>query len=95
MKTIVIKDAAGTFAENKDVARKLRLEVIMPALARAEEVVVDFGGVTGATQSFVHALISDTIRKYGDEALEKVSFKDCSPVVQEIVITVTEYMQES
>ncbi|HEX8183058.1 MAG TPA: STAS-like domain-containing protein [Candidatus Saccharimonadales bacterium] len=95
MKTIVIKDAAGTFAENKDVARKLRVEIIMPALEQNEEVIIDFEGVTGATQSFVHALISDAIRKYGNEALEKISYKDCSPVVREIVITVTEYMQES
>lgn len=95
MKFIIIKDVAGTFAENKDLARQLRLEIIMPALDRKEEVTIDFGGVTGATQSFIHALISDAIRKYGDEVLETVFFKDCSPIVQEIVSTVTEYMQES
>ena len=95
MQNIIIKNFTDTFAENKDVARKLRIERIMPALERDEEITLDFSDVTGATQSFVHALISDTIRHYGDHALDLISFKNCSPVVQEIVTTVTEYMQES
>lgn len=95
MKNIKIKKFAGTFAENKDVARQLRVEYIMPALREGKEIVIDFGDVTGATQSFVHALISDPIRHYGDRALELILFKDCSPIVREIVTTVVEYMQES
>ena len=95
MKTINIKKYAGTFAENKDVARQLRIDFIMPALEKNQEITVIFKGVTGATQSFVHALISDPIRHYGDQALELISFKDCTDVVQEIISTVVEYMQES
>ena len=95
MTTVKIRKFAGTFAENKDVARRLRVEHIMPALQKDKEIIVDFGEVTGATQSFVHALISEPIRQYGNRALELISFKDCSPVVQEIVTTVVEYMQES
>jgi hypothetical protein len=95
MKTIDIKVLAGTFAENKDVAREIRIKSIMPCLEGDQEVVLDFEGVTGATQSFIHALISDAIRKYGDLALELISFKNCSPVVKEVVTTVAEYMQES
>ncbi len=95
MKTIIIKDFAGTFAENKDTAQELRIKHIMPALEKNTAIVLDFGDVTGATQSFVHALISDPLRHYGDQALDLISFKDCSPVVKEIITTVTEYMQES
>jgi hypothetical protein len=95
MKTVNIKKYAGTFAENKDVARQLRLRYIMPAIKKDEEITLDFSEVTGATQSFMHALISDAIRKYGNNSLDLLSFKDCSPIVQEIVTTVTEYMQES
>ena len=95
MQTIKIAKHAGTFAENKDVARDLRVIKIMPAIDSSKEIVLDFSGVTGATQSFVHALISDVIRQYGDTALDLISFKNCSPVVREVVTTVTEYMQES
>lgn len=92
---IRIKEYAGEFGENKDIARDLRVEKIMPALAKSETVEVDFAGVTGATQSFVHALISDAIRTHGDDVYDKLLFVNCSPVVQEIINIVADYMQES
>jgi len=58
-------------------------------------VVLNFNGIDAATQSFVHALISDLIRKYGDEVLERISFKSCNETVQKIIGIVVEYMQES
>jgi hypothetical protein len=92
---ILINKFAGTFAENKDVARELRINKIIPALKDNQEVVMDFSGVTGATQSFMHALISDAIRQYGDDVFDLLVFKNCSPVVREVVAIVAEYMQES
>lgn len=54
-----IKLTAGIagFAEDKEYARKLRREKILPALERDADVVLDFALVKYATQSFVHALI--------------------------------------
>lgn len=95
MSIILIKQLAGTFAENKDVAHEIRVEKIMPALREKQEVILDFSGVTGTTQSFMHALISDTIRRYGAGALDLILFKGCNSVVKEVVTIVTEYMQES
>lgn len=92
---ILISRFTGTFAENKDVARELRINKIMPALKEKKEVIIDFVGVTGATQSFVHALISDVIRQYGDDVFDHIIFKNCSPVVKEVITIVTDYMQES
>lgn len=92
---ITIKDCAGTFAENKDKAKELRINKIMPALANKKKVELDFGGVTGTTQSFVHALISEPIRKYRDLALDSLEYKNCSAEVKEIIKTVYDYMQES
>lgn len=93
--TILIKTKAGSFAENKDVAQELRIKRILPALERSQIVILDFSGITGATQSFMHALISDTIRIYGEGVFDQLRFKNCSPVVKEVVIIVSEYMQES
>ncbi len=92
---IKIKNLAGEFAENKDVAKELRVTKIMPTLEKGNVVVLDFSGVSGATQSFIHALISEPIRQFRDVALEKIEYKNCSAVVQEVIKTVSEYMQES
>jgi len=94
MKTIRIFDRAGAFAENKDVAKEIRLNEIIPALGGGERVVLDFTGVDAATQSFVHALISDVMRRFGNEALDKIDFKSCNETVQKIIGIVADYMQE-
>lgn len=95
MKTIKILPLTTSFAENKDVARDIRIKQINPALEKGEEITLDFAGIDAATQSFIHALISEIIRKHGSEALDKIYFKNCTETVQKIISIVTEYMQES
>lgn len=94
MKPISIFERAGAFAENKDIAREIRTQEIIPALDKNEEVTLDFDRVDAATQSFIHALISDVLRKYGNDALDRVAFKSCNETVQKIINIVVEYMQE-
>lgn len=94
MKSIRIRDRAGAFAENKDVAQALRLEEIMPSLEKNEDVVLDFEGVEAVTQSFIHALISDAIRKLGSGALDHIEFKSCNDEARKIIAIVADYMQE-
>jgi len=95
MKKIKIFPQTGSFAENKDMAREIRIKVIIPALDKKEEIILDFVDVESATQSFVHALISDLIRNYGIEVLDEIVFKNCSETVKKIINIVTEYMQET
>jgi len=95
MITIELFPYVGSFAENKDRARSIRLERIVLALDEGQEVTLDFEGVESATQSFVHALISDLIRNYGPEVIDRIYFKNCSEIVKKIVSMVVEYMQES
>lgn len=94
MKIIHIFDRAGAFAENKDVARDIRINDIIPALNKDEEITLDFSRVDAATQSFVHALLSDILRKYGVVVLDRIEFKSCNIKVQKIIEIVAEYMQE-
>jgi hypothetical protein len=86
---------AGPFAENKDVARDIRIKKLIPALESGKKIVLDFENVEGATQSFIHALISDLIRKYGNEILDEIQFKSCNEIVKGIILIVVNYMQES
>jgi len=85
----------GSFAENKDLAKTLRLKKIIPALKKKQEVTLDFEKVDSATQSFIHALISDLIRTYGADVLDRIRFKNCSETIKTIIKIVTDYMQES
>lgn len=94
MKVIRLLPLAGEFAENKDVARELRLTEIIPALEAQEEVVLDFDGIAAVTQSFIHALVSELFRKYGSDVLDHVAFKSCNETVRKIITIVVEYMQE-
>jgi len=94
MKHIELIKYTGDFAENKDIARELRLQQILPELEKGGEVVLDFHGITAATQSFVHALISDVIRKYTDAVYDKIEFKNCSPSIQQIIGIVADYMED-
>ncbi len=85
----------GEFAENKDIAKKMRVEKVMPTLSKHGEVIFDFGGVGGATQSFIHALVSDPIRKFGSVAFDNLFYKNANEDIQEIISIVYRYMQES
>ena len=95
MITIKLRNYVEAFAENKDLARSIRLKNIFPSLEKNQKVVLDFEGIDAVTQSFVHALISDVIRKHGSEVLDKVSFKSCNENVKKIIMIVIDYMQES
>ena len=91
--TIKIVDYAGSFDENKDIAREIRLGFIFPALEKGNNIILDFSGVDSSTQSFIHALISELIRKNGVDVLDEISFKDCNETIRKIISIVVEYMQ--
>ena len=71
-------DEVGGFAENKEKAKSLRVRKISPALKRAEQVEIDFDRVSLATQSFLHALIAAPIRSNDYDALDLITFSNCS-----------------
>ncbi len=89
---INIFEKTGKFAVSKDIARDIRLNELLPALEK-DEIVLNFQGVDSATQSFIHALLSDVIRNKGINILDKLTFKDCNKTVQKIITIVIEYMQ--
>lgn len=95
MTTIVMKERINGYGENKDIAKEIRQNIILPALKRSEDIIIDFDGITGVTQSFIHALLADPIRQYPDEVFDRITFKNCNDMVRVIVETVEEYMQDS
>jgi len=81
----------GKFAEDKDAAKELRKNLIMPSLAEGKRVIIDFSQVTSSTQSFVHALIAEPLQKLGEDVLEKLEFHACAPQVRTLVELVVDY----
>lgn len=95
-KTIInLKQLAGDFAENKDIAKRIRIDKIAPALEKGHQVIFNFTGVTGVTQSFIHALISKPIRDFRSIAFNNLVYKNANENIQEIISIVYRYMQES
>jgi len=95
MIAVKLRPLVGDFAENKDKAREIRLHTLLPALKDNQEITLDFEGVESATQSFIHALISDLIRTFGARALDHLYFKNCNETIQKLINIVVEYMLES
>lgn len=88
---IEIPATVGRFAENKDEARLIRIEKILPALERRKQVALDFSQVGYATQSFIHALIGEALQRYREEALEFLEFRNCSPAIRSVIELVVDY----
>ena len=92
---IRINDHTQSFAEDKDAAREIRVGHVEPALAKGGSVILDFTDVPLATQSFLHAMLSATIRSKGPNVLDKLQFKGCTPAVKSLIKLVCEYSQET
>jgi hypothetical protein len=89
--SIKLLPGVGGFAEDKDYAKQLRMNHLLPALERGDTVLLDFSGVSYATQSFVHALIAEALKKHGESALDRLEFKNCSSQLRSLVELVVGY----
>jgi len=92
---IYLRIGEKDFAENKDIGKEIRTNEIMPELGAGHEVVLNFDKIDRASQSFIHSLISDPLRKYGDRMLELVTFKNCNDNVKEMIKIVLSYLQDA
>ncbi len=95
MTEIKIFPKTGSFAEDKDTARKIRIREIVPVLKKDNKIILNFEKVEGTTQSFIHALISEVMRSEGVEILDKIEFKACVETVKSIINIVVDYMQDT
>ena len=82
----------GKFAEDKDKARNIRQEILWPQVKSGQSIILDFDKVEDATQSFVHALLSELIRETRGEVLDLIYFKNCNETVKKIINIVVDYM---
>lgn len=88
---VTLSAGVAGFAEDKDYAKQLRHDEILPALGAGNDVGLDFSAVKYATQSFVHALIGEALQKYGEPVLEHFEFKNCTPQLRSVIELVVDY----
>ena len=91
MREIRIPSGISGFVEDKDLARSLRKDEIIPTLDSGDTVVLDFSDVKYATQSFVHALVGEALKRFGDEALQRIEFRNCSQQLRSVIELVVDY----
>jgi hypothetical protein len=90
-KTIRLTPGIEGFAEDKNQARAIRTQKLLPALEKGESIVIDFEQVKYATQSFIHALLGEPLNRYRESLLDRVEFKNCSPQLQSVIEIVVDY----
>jgi hypothetical protein len=93
-RVIELQPGVAGFAEDKDQAKAIRIETVLPALECGEYIVLDFRHVKYATQSFIHALLGEALYKYSENLLDRVEFKNCTPQLQSVIELVVDYSLE-
>lgn len=91
---IKINNICGSFAENKDEAKKIREDYLKNAIKDNEKIILDFQHVDSSTQSFVHALISEIFQEGGEKTLKKIEFSNCNKAIKSLITTVINYSLE-
>jgi len=93
MKQLIVKLQAGVggFAEDKDAAKSIRVETLLPALEAHQRIILDFSEVKYSTQSFVHALLGEVLQRFKEQALDKLEFRSCTPQLKSLVGLVVDY----
>ena len=70
--TVSIQKYFGKYAENKDLAKKLRDEKLLPALAENKKLIIDFADVIFATDGVLTAMLATPIQRLGLPAYKKI-----------------------
>lgn len=93
MRQIIVRLHAGEsgFTDDKDEAKRIRIETILPALKDQSKIVLDFSEVKSSTQSFVHALLGEVLQRYRDDALNKIEFRKCTRLMKSLIQLVVDY----
>lgn len=84
---IQLREHFGSRLSDGSLAYGFRVSGIDPYLnlPNCDQVVLDFTGIRNANSSFVNALISGLFEQHGAEALGKLVFRGCLPIVRVLV----------
>jgi hypothetical protein len=69
---INLKNYFGIAIENKDLAKKIRDNYLLPALAENKTITIDFEDIVFATDSVLNAMLATPIHQLGLAAYKKI-----------------------
>lgn len=80
-----IRNHFGRYAEDKELAIKLRDEKLLAAIADNKIITIDFEEIISAPHSFLNALLATMISRLGMSAYKKIKIINASPEIRETV----------
>lgn len=64
----------GSYAENKDMAKTIRDEKIIPEIKNNKKIILDFDNVKQAPHSFLNALLATSISELGMQSYKRIKY---------------------
>ena len=83
--SLSIRDYFGRYAEDKELATKVRDRYLMTAINSGKGLILDFDDVISAPHSFLNALMSTPIRHFGITAYKLIKIINASPEIRETI----------
>lgn len=82
---LILHTEVGSFAANGTLGNQLRINIIEPIWDQAEQVTIDFEGVSSMTDSFANAFIGNIAERHPKDFRAKLRFINCSPLVKSFI----------
>lgn len=80
---ISVRDYFGKYAEDKDLAKKIRDKYLLPALAENKTLTIDFEEIISAPHSLLNAMLATPIERLGLAAYKKIKIINAAPDIRE------------
>ena len=80
---ISVRNYFGRYAEDKDLAKKIRDEKLLPALAENKTLTIDFEEILSAPHSLLNAMLATLITRLGLSAYKKIKIINAAPEIRE------------
>lgn len=80
---ISVKNYFGRYAEDKDLAKKIRDEKLIPSLAENKTLTIDFEEIVSAPHSLLNAMLATPIERLGLAAYKKIKIINAAPEIRE------------
>lgn len=80
---ISVRNYFGKYAEDKDLAKKIRDKYILPALEENKTLTLDFEEIISAPHSLLNAMLATPIERLGLAAYKKIKIINAAPEIRE------------
>lgn len=80
-----VRNYFGRYAEDKDMAAKIRDRYLTPAISNGQGLRLDFEDVVSAPHSFLTALMASSIRQLGMAAYKRIKVINVVPEIRETI----------